>query len=335
MRKLSQLLFFTLLMGQGLFGFAFAGEQKVAKAIITRGNVKAHLPDGSTIKVKKGTWLDEGTKVVTAPKSFVKFLFTDKSQMNLGPNSELEIAKFDGKKAGIINLMKGSLRSKVTKNYLEKEKQAKSKLFIKTKSAAMGVRGTDFMVHFDPRNQFTNLDVISGAVAMAPIIDDGMAKSLDRSALEGLVSSKSAVLVKKGQFTNAFKGQKKAAKPRPIPKEKLKSLQKNVIPMSTSVNPFRMGDKELKGGSFAKHIKNPDEKPLIRKPGSEHGQPSGPEKPRPMVCLTCAPPPPPPPSDCPDCFQPPPCLECDLPPPPPELIFNNRTKVRLNINQAD
>src|SRR5690606_40301890 len=46
--------------------------------------------------------------------------------------------------AGVINVLSGKIRSKVTKNYLDMD-QDKSKLFVKSKSAVMGIRGTDFI----------------------------------------------------------------------------------------------------------------------------------------------------------------------------------------------
>lgn len=221
-------------------GLAMANEN-VAKAIISRGSVIATTKEGKTIKVDKGTWLSEGTKVTTSKASFVKFLFADKSQVNLGPNSEMEIAKFDKQEAGIINLMKGSLRSKVTKNYME-EAQAKSKLFVKTKSAAMGVRGTDFMVEFNPISNVTNLDVISGQVALAPLADPSIANSISRTILENLVSGESSVLVNKGESSKASQGMKRAAAPKPIPPAKLEKLKKVIIPktVKTKNDPLKV-----------------------------------------------------------------------------------------------
>ena len=69
------------------------------------------------------------------------------------------VASFTKKKAGILNLIKGKLRSKVTKDYMNMSDKEKSKLFIVTKTAAMGVRGTEFQVieiqfHSPPWQQF-------------------------------------------------------------------------------------------------------------------------------------------------------------------------------------
>ena len=204
----------------------------VAKVIILRGDVKAMMGDKVT-KLKKGMWLKEGTTVKTAPKSFAKLLFVDKSSMNVGPKSQMKIDSFPKKDPGVITLVKGQLRSKVTKNYMEMGKKDKSKLFIKTKTAAMGVRGTDFQVNFNPINQATSLVTFSGAVAMAKL--DRRVRNLAKSArpqrmLERVVSSDAAVIVKKGQYSGVSAKGKRATLPIKISPVQLETLKGNDVP---------------------------------------------------------------------------------------------------------
>lgn len=130
--------------------------QKVALVKVLRGKVQVIKPAPAR-DLKVDDWLEEGMLVKTAEKSFVKLIFVDKSQMNVGPESEMLIEKFSGKDSGIIDLVKGKVRSQVTKDYLQIEDKDKSKLFIKTKNAVMGVRGTDFMVTTNGINTATVL----------------------------------------------------------------------------------------------------------------------------------------------------------------------------------
>ncbi len=169
----------------------------VAKVIIVRGTAMAKNPDGSVQQIKQGMWFKEGTQVKTEDRSFVKLLFIDKSQMNLGPNSQMKIDTFPESDAGIVTLVKGQLRSKVSKNYMQMDKKNKSKLFIKTKTAAMGVRGTDFQVNYNPENDFTSLVTFEGAVAMASLTDLS-SNFIDQGKLERVVSSDQAVTVTRG-----------------------------------------------------------------------------------------------------------------------------------------
>jgi hypothetical protein len=158
----------------------FAAEGDVAKVIILKGSVKVKLKDNTVKTLKKGDWVPEGAQVKTEAKSFVKLLFIDKSQMNLGPNSQMIINKFPKKKAGIITLMKGSLRSKVSKDYMQMDKTGE-KLYIKTKTAAMGVRGTDFEVGFN--NGITTTNLYEGALVVTSF--EGIGPPPDMAKLFG------------------------------------------------------------------------------------------------------------------------------------------------------
>ncbi len=184
-------------------GVAHAAAEGVAKVIILKGSAFAVGPDKKKVEVTKNSWLKEGTVIQTEAKSFAKLLFIDKSQMNLGPSSEMVISEFPENKAGIITLMKGELRSQVTKNYMDMDKDEKSKLYIKTKTAAMGVRGTEFHVSFNPENLKTALVTLSGEVSFVQVNNEILANSIDRAVLERAVSSSDAVSVTKGQFSGA------------------------------------------------------------------------------------------------------------------------------------
>lgn len=135
---------------------AVAAEKKIAVAKILRGEVNV-LTMGKTEKLNLEDWIEEGAIIKTAEKSFAKIIFIDKSQMNIGPNSEMKIEKFSEQDAGVIDLVKGKIRSQVTKDYLQIKDKEKSKLFIKTPNAVMGVRGTDFIISTNGKNTSTVL----------------------------------------------------------------------------------------------------------------------------------------------------------------------------------
>ena len=213
-----------LIMTLFLSATAFANSKGVAKVIQVRGKV---FNVDTKKRIKKNQWVKEGATILTKKRSFVKLLFIDKSKMSLGPTSKMKISKFPKNDAGIISLMKGQLRSKVTKNYLEMEKREKSKLFIKTKTAAMGVRGTDFQVNFNPINENTSLITFEGRVLINSISLD-IARSFSQSILEGVVSAPTAVAVTKGQFSGVLpKVNTKPLAPVKINSKQLESLEKN------------------------------------------------------------------------------------------------------------
>ena len=212
------LIFFILFSGQ-LFG------AQVAKVILMRGDVSHVDVNGLKKKLSKGDWIEEGSEVITQTKSFAKLLFKDKSSINIGPGSNMKIASYKKDKAGIISLIKGQIRSKVEKDLLEDQGDNKSKMFIKTKNAAMGVRGTDFIVGFNPISGNTNLDVITGIVAMVNIKD--ITAFIKPEELDRALNSAQAVFVEKGMRT-FVKLATPPPPPKEIPKTEFESLQKDI-----------------------------------------------------------------------------------------------------------
>ena len=137
-------------------------QSMIAQAIIVKGSVEVKDSGAKTrTPVTEGFWIKEGSVLSTAEKSFVKLLFKDKSQMNIGPLSQMQVERFSPKKTNVIKLIKGHLRSKISKNYME-EKKTSFKLFVKTKNAGIGVRGTDFQVNYNPNNNHTSLITFEG-----------------------------------------------------------------------------------------------------------------------------------------------------------------------------
>lgn len=227
--------------------FSALSSDNVAKVVIMRGMVKAKLADGSIIDVKADQSLPEGATVQTAEKSFVKLLFIDKSQMNLGPNSQMVINAFPKKEAGIITLVKGQIRSQVTKDYMEMDDKSKSKLYIKTKTAAMGIRGTDFQVNYNPKNQNTALITFEGRVAMAHIDRGVREERFDQSKLERVVSSEKAVMVTQGQISAVnLNVAERAMVPTKLGTKQIEALESN-----------ETGLKESSIDSNAKQFRNP------------------------------------------------------------------------------
>lgn len=176
-----------------LFSSLTFAQTKVAVVKLLRGEVDV-LTLGKTTKLKVNDWVTEGSVIRTAEKSFVKLIFTDKSQMNVGPGSEMKIETFSGKDSGVIDLVKGKIRSQVTKDYLQIKDKDKSKLFIKTTNAVMGVRGTDFMISTNGTSTSTIL--FEGEIVFNRLSERG---SLPSSRLEEIVDR--GVRVFPGEFS--------------------------------------------------------------------------------------------------------------------------------------
>lgn len=159
---------------------AWAGN-KAAIVKLLRG--EAHVISGNQkTKLKVNDWIEAGSTVKTSAKSFLKVIFIDKSQMNIGASSEVKIERFHQKDAGVIGLVKGKIRSQVSKDYLQIDGKNRSKLFIKTSNAVMGIRGTDFLISTTGKNTVAIL--FEGSVVFNRLNDKRL---IDSAKLDDIV----------------------------------------------------------------------------------------------------------------------------------------------------
>jgi hypothetical protein len=190
---------------------------KVALVKIIKGEAKVKISDQISI-LKIDQWVDEGMVITTADKSFVKLVFVDKSTMNIGPKSEVKIEKFNGKEASVFDLVKGQIRSNVSKDYLQNPNQDKSKLLIKTKNAVMGVRGTDFLIS-------TNGITTSTVLFEGEIMFNSLSSQVSPSELEKVVSQ--GVSIKPGEFSVVKEDLAQPSLPSKLNVKQLELLEKN------------------------------------------------------------------------------------------------------------
>ena len=229
-----------------------ASDSAVAEVIKIRGEVTQLAPHSLLPrKVAIGDKFVEDTSIVTGPKSFIKIKFIDNTEVNLGPESKIVIAEMKKNSVGIISLLKGRIRTEVQK---ESERPLANKFFIKTRTAAMGVRGTDFQTIYNPDIKMTSLLTYRGEVAMAKVDektfeqnDKSLGKTIERddvskvpeivnspvkkndeiSELNRVLGSKSAVLVPPGQNSFSSDALKKTSLPVKISPVQLEALYKN------------------------------------------------------------------------------------------------------------
>ncbi|OFZ73384.1 MAG: hypothetical protein A2451_00850, partial [Bdellovibrionales bacterium RIFOXYC2_FULL_39_8] len=199
----------------------------VASVVIAKGEVQAHL-NGKSTAIKGGDKIVEGTRIKTASKSFVKLLFNDKSQINVGPESEMLVNQFEKGRPGVLSVLGGQIRAQVEKG------GDKNKLFIGTKTASMGVRGTDFSVIFNPQNNVSNTITYSGEVVVAAGQKDLSWRSLDK-----VMSRPEVVRIREGQFSMV----NPAVSTKPTMAVKLSPAQFKVLAQNTN---FAEKDKKEK-----------------------------------------------------------------------------------------
>lgn len=117
-------------------------------------------------KIRLGTKLTNGAILRTGKGAKVKIVYKNGDQMNVGEGTAYQVSwtskKRKGKSdPGAINLMYGSIRGVINK------KGPRSGVRIKTKSAVMGIRGTDFHIGQQGTSGKSSLSVLRGKVEVA------------------------------------------------------------------------------------------------------------------------------------------------------------------------
>ncbi len=206
------------LLAMALATPVFAGPAGVAKLV--RGTVEATGPSGTRALTLNGI-VSEGEVVKTGEKSFVKLTMNDKSQLNIGPQSEMKIEKFSGNDSSILELVRGQVRSQVSKDYLQIKDKTKSKLFITTKNAVMGVRGTDFLI--SQANDVTSTVLFEGEIVFNKLDSSVLHES---EKLDAIVDS--GVRIFPGEFSVMDPAKSMPTVPSLLNVNQLEKLEKNI-----------------------------------------------------------------------------------------------------------
>lgn len=174
---------------------ATPAPQLAGRVVSTTGQVLVRSDSGAAGAAKPlrpGSAIFSGQVINTASDGTAKILLEDKTILDIGPSALFNIRKFDIKSGADrdvdMTLMYGKLRASVTKKI-----EGKGKFKIRTTSATMGVRGTEFIVS----TSMGDLKEISHAVANPEKAQGSSAgKSADGSQTQ---SAKTEVVVVQGK----------------------------------------------------------------------------------------------------------------------------------------
>ncbi len=189
---------------------------KTFQIVFSKGKFEAFNKDG------KNQNLDDigyGSTLKTYKSSFVKIKTPKNHMLVIGPSSELTIKSHSEiDKRTLLDVIKGQIRMKS-----EGPKTEKAKFFIKTKTASMGVRGTDFHVIYNSINKITSTISYSGDVEMRkihPQID-----YVDE--IDTFLNSNHTIKIPKGTFSGSYIGYEKLGDPTKISPDQFKALENN------------------------------------------------------------------------------------------------------------
>ncbi len=112
--------------------------------------------------LKTSDRVENGNVVRTFPGAKAKVIYDNGDQIYVGPGSSYRILwKSEGKATPEIRLAYGRIRGVISKE------GPRRKVIIRTRSAVMGVRGTDFFIADEGQGE-TSVSVLRGAVEVAP-----------------------------------------------------------------------------------------------------------------------------------------------------------------------
>lgn len=172
-----------LLISCLFIGFNLYAED--IQIILVKGKAKVVRSD-KEMELSKKTLLKDNDLIMTANKSFVRIKL-NKSVVTIAPNSYYKIAtaKMNSGDVNIGTLLYGHLHALF-------QKDPKLKRTIKTKSAALGIRGTTILLHVS-RNQTEYRQRYKGKVHPIPTLEEVKKLNSDGSAftqiccIEGLI----------------------------------------------------------------------------------------------------------------------------------------------------
>lgn len=128
--------------------------------------------DGRWSAAEIGVPVQVGDAVRTGPDGRVRIVFQDDTVLNVGASSFLVVDRqvFDPEGAGsrsLMKLLRGRVRALVSEYY-----QAPGSSYeIETDTAVAGVRGTEFIVDYDPEQFVTDVVGVSGTVQVNSVLD--------------------------------------------------------------------------------------------------------------------------------------------------------------------
>lgn len=162
---------------------AALAAQKVGEVSLVIGEARLARKDGELVAVARNMAIEPGDRIETAAGGHVHVRFIDGGMVSVRPESRLVVESYEREGAaqgGAIKfrLDRGAVRS-VTGEWGEANRE---RFRLNTPIAAIGVRGTDFVVQADADR--LRAAVVSGAIVVAPYGDGCKAEMLGPCATQ-------------------------------------------------------------------------------------------------------------------------------------------------------
>lgn len=159
-------------------GHAKAAQPVVGQVSLVIGEARVQHIDGSSEVLRRGSAIQVGDRIETTGNGHVHVRFVDNGVVSVRPDSVLEVQsyRYDANNPAVnevrLRLDQGASRS-ISGAATEVDK---TRFRLNTPIAAIGVRGTDFIVQSDKSG--VRATVADGAIVMGPLSGDCTASSM-------------------------------------------------------------------------------------------------------------------------------------------------------------
>jgi len=218
--------------------------------MVVKGSVKVQNASKTTADAKVGGKVLEGDTIITGADSRAKVVMSDRNVINVNPDTQIQIAKYEndaasGKKNVEMNLLQGKVRNNVEQTY----DGEKNKFLIKTPTAVAGVRGTQFLAGFDVKTRMTSVVTFKGAVTLASVGPQGK-----------IIGT--PVVVKKGEMTQAAP-EKMPEPPKAVPKDDMKKMDGESTASNANKESKSEGDQKREVATDGGTVKEAAPAPMV------------------------------------------------------------------------
>ena len=132
-----------------LTGTAMAAD--IGQVKVSKGSVQVERA-GAKVAAKVGMGIQTSDVILTGADGSAGVTFTDNSLVSVGPNSVFKIEKYSFDSTTHAGEFEGSLsKGKLAAVSGKMVKQSPESMKIRTPSAVMGVRGTEFVIQVDEK----------------------------------------------------------------------------------------------------------------------------------------------------------------------------------------
>jgi hypothetical protein len=180
--------------------FSWAKDAPIAKVSKIHGNVTILAPGArSATLLKQNNLIFKDSSILSGEKSFAQIQFNNGATTTVGPNSKIVIQEATTEENTLIDLVRGQIRASVNNDEPKAgDKKPDLKFFIKTRTASMAVRGTEFQMSFEPSSLRTGLLTFNGEVVIKKATPDDKNDTIEELKKE---LSNDVQLSKKGDFS--------------------------------------------------------------------------------------------------------------------------------------